>query len=122
MLQLSSPTRESLEQRLFTALDDEHGDAYRHLHLTVMLATRFATAKLRRKGHCVTVLYLHALGDARTPAGRKARWRRFMTTTASLVADLRRARTAPHHPTRQAQAELESIVAENADLVPWERR
>jgi hypothetical protein len=117
MLQLSSPTRDSLEQRLFAALDDEHGDAYRQLHFTVMLATRFASAKVQRKARCMTVLYLHALGAALPSPGRERRWRRFVATAESLRADLRRARSAPHHPTQQAQAELERIVAENADLL-----
>ena len=112
MLQLSSPSREPLIERLFAALDEERRDAYRRLHLAVMLATRFAPAHVRRKAQCVTVLYLHALGGVRI-----ARWRRFVATAASLDADLRRTRTAPHHSTRQAQAELAQIVAENADLL-----
>jgi hypothetical protein len=116
-LQLSSPPRESLEQRLFSALDAERAEAYRRVHLTVMLATRFAAPDVRRKGRCVTVLYLHALGEARSAGGREARWRRLVTTTASLGADLRRPCTAPHQATQHAQAELERIVAENDDLL-----
>lgn len=116
-LQPSHPSGASLVQRLFAALDEERGDAYRRFFLTVMLATRPASARTQRKGCCVTVLYLHALGEARTPSGRERRWRRFVTLVASLSADLPLARTMSERSTRQAQVELEQIVAENADLV-----
>jgi hypothetical protein len=89
---------------------------------TVMLATRFAPATIRRRGESVTALYLNALTDAIGGQVRETRWRTFIAITASLNRDLEAGGVAANDAIRRARGELVRIVEENADLLADGRR
>jgi hypothetical protein len=98
-------------------LDVDSIDAYRRIRNTVMLATRFASASIRRKASFVPALYLDALADASVLEERETRWRAFIAATASLNRDLESGRAIVNDANRRARDELIRIVEENADLL-----
>ncbi len=111
-------SRQSPPQQLLATADIDLWRAHWQLRDTVMLATRFASPAIRRKGESVTGLYQRALAEGWSGPAREARWRRFIIATASLNRDLdSSARLTSNDATRRAHDALARIVDENADLL-----